>query len=135
MLSVPCEQRLHFRCVSWRAKSSLCRKPFKSVQKYGQINKKNGFCPLLDWFRALCESCVNLVQQIRVNTIFLFLQNSRHLMTDLTINFACESRDEFRDRKLNGCRQRLLFTQQLTQQKCSLCSQGMLSEDQDKTCM
>ena len=25
--------------------------------------------------------------------------------------------------KLNGCRQRLLFTQQLTQQKCSLCSQ------------
>ena len=27
-------------------------------------------------------------------------------------------------RKLNGCRQRLLFTQQLTQQKCSLCSQS-----------
>ena len=25
---------------------------------------------------------------------------------------------------LNGCRQRLLFTRQLTQQKCSLCSQG-----------
>ena len=26
---------------------------------------------------------------------------------------------------LNGCRQRLLFAHQLTQQKCSLCSQGM----------
>ena len=29
--SLPCEQRLHFRCVSWRAKSRLCRQPFKSV--------------------------------------------------------------------------------------------------------
>ena len=26
--SVSCEQRLNFRCVSWRAKSSLCRQPF-----------------------------------------------------------------------------------------------------------
>ena len=25
---VPCEQRLHFRGMSWRAKSSLCRQPF-----------------------------------------------------------------------------------------------------------
>ena len=24
-VTVPCEKRLHFRCVSWRAKSSLCR--------------------------------------------------------------------------------------------------------------
>ena len=30
------------------------------------------------------------------------------------------------DRKLNGCRQRLLFARQLTQWKYSLCSQGML---------
>ena len=41
--SIPCEQRLHFRCVSWRAKSSLCRQPFKSVQKSGRINLENGF--------------------------------------------------------------------------------------------
>ena len=27
-VNVPCEKRLHFRCVSWRAKSSLCRQPF-----------------------------------------------------------------------------------------------------------
>ena len=26
--SLPCEQRLHFRGMSWRAKSSLCRQPF-----------------------------------------------------------------------------------------------------------
>ena len=31
------------------------------------------------------------------------------------------------DRKLNGCRQRLLFARQLTQRKCSLCSQGTLA--------
>ena len=31
---IPCEQKkIHFRCVSWRAKSSLCRQPFKSVSK------------------------------------------------------------------------------------------------------
>ena len=28
------------------------------------------------------------------------------------------------DRKLNGCRQRLLFARQLIPRKCSLCSQG-----------
>ena len=36
--NLPCEQRLHFRCVSCRVKSSLCRQPFKSVQKSGRIN-------------------------------------------------------------------------------------------------
>ena len=25
---LPCDQRRHFRCVSWHAKSSLCRQPF-----------------------------------------------------------------------------------------------------------
>ena len=29
------------------------------------------------------------------------------------------------DRKLNGCRQRLLFARQLIPRKCSLCSQGI----------
>ena len=27
-LQLPCKQRLHFRGMSWRAKSSLCRQPF-----------------------------------------------------------------------------------------------------------
>ena len=49
-----------------------------------------------DRFRALRqtvlrESCV--ADQSCRN--FLFPWNSRHLMTDLTINFACELRDEF----------------------------------------
>ena len=33
------------------------------------------------------------------------------------------------DRKLNGCRQRLLFARQLTQRKCGLCSQGIVRQE------
>ena len=33
-----CEQRLHLRCGSCRAESSLYRQPFESVQKSGGIN-------------------------------------------------------------------------------------------------
>ena len=95
LLNVPCEQRLHFRCVSWCAKSSLCRQLFKSVQKSGRINLKSGFFPVLDRCRALRESRTSLAWQIRVVAILLFLQNSCCLTTDLTINFACQMRDEF----------------------------------------
>ena len=91
--ALPCEQRLHFRFVSWRTKSSLCRQPFKSALKSGRINEKNGLFPVLYWFSALRESCV-ADQGCRY--FFLFPQNSRHLTTDLTINFAWELRDEFR---------------------------------------
>ena len=56
---VPCEQRLHFRGMSWRAKSSLCRQSFKSVQKSGRKNLKKGFLPVLGRFRTLRESCVS----------------------------------------------------------------------------
>ena len=31
--SVSCEQRLHFLCVSWRAKSILCRQPFNCLSR------------------------------------------------------------------------------------------------------
>ena len=37
------------------------------------------------------------------------------------------------DRKLNGCRQRLLFARHLIPRKCSLCSQGMLFDDKLQT--
>ena len=57
--SLPCEQRLHFRDMKWRAKSRLCRQPFNSVQKSGQINLKIGFLRVLDRFRSLRESCVS----------------------------------------------------------------------------
>ena len=33
--------------------------------------------------------------------------------------------------ELNGCRQRLLFTGQLIQRKCSLCSQGRDEDDEE----
>ena len=42
-LRIPCEHRLDFRGMRWRAKSNLYRQPFKSVQKPGLINlKKTG---------------------------------------------------------------------------------------------
>ena len=53
---LPCEQRLHLRCVIWHAKSSLCRQPFKSVQEI----RKMGFFPVLERFRKLRESCTSL---------------------------------------------------------------------------
>ena len=34
---VPCEQRLHFRCVSWRANSSLCLQPFNFLSCMREI--------------------------------------------------------------------------------------------------
>ena len=53
---IPCKQRLHFRCVSQCAKSSLCRQPFKLIQKSGRINLKNRLFPVLDLFGALSVS-------------------------------------------------------------------------------
>ena len=59
MIELPCEQRLHFRGMSWCAKSSLCRQPFKSVQKSGRINKKTGFFLFLTGL----EHCVSRVNE------------------------------------------------------------------------
>ena len=81
-----------FCCVSWRAKSSLCRQLFKSVQKSGQIKWKNGFFPVLDQFRALRESCV----ANQSCHSYLFPRNLHHFTTNLKINFAHESCEEFR---------------------------------------
>ena len=123
---LPCEQRLHFCCVSCHAKSSLCQKPFKSVQKSGWINFKNGFFPVLGRFKSLRESCMSLMSQVRVDTIFLFPQNSPF---DNRSDYWFSLRIAWQilhmhNRKLNGCQQRLLFACQLTQGKCSLCLKG-----------
>ena len=125
-LHIPCEQRLHFRCVSWHAKSSLCRQPFKSVQKSGWINKKkNGFFPVHDWLRALRKSCV--ADQSFV-AIFLFPQNSHHLTTDLTINFAYKSRDVFHICTIENWTvvSKGYFVHASSHSKFTLCSQGTL---------
>ena len=36
-IQVPCEHRLHFLCVSWRAKSSLCPQPFNFLSCMREI--------------------------------------------------------------------------------------------------
>ena len=123
---LPCEQRLHFRFVSCHGKSSLCQKPFKSVQKSGWINVKNGFFPVLGRFKSLRESCMSLMSQVRVDEIFLFPQNSPF---DNRSDYWFSLRIAWQilhmhNRKLNSCQQRLLFACQLTQGKCSLCLKG-----------
>ena len=89
---VPCEQRLHFCCVSCWVKSSLCRQPFKSVQKSGQINLKNRFFPCFNRFRGLLESCV--ADQSCHN---FFIPTKLAPVDDRPwrFNFACESLDKF----------------------------------------
>ena len=123
-MPVPCKQRLYFRCVSWRAKSSLCWQPFKSVQKSGRINEENGFFPVLDRFRALRESCV--ANQSCHN--FFIPAKLAPFDDDY---FACESRDEFRACTIENwtvvCRGYFSHDMQLTQRKCSLCSKGNVS--------
>ena len=71
------------------ASTDNCSNPSR---KLDEKNFKKGFFPVLDWFRALRESCIS--DQSCCN--FLFQQNSRHLTTDLTINFACKLCDKFR---------------------------------------
>ena len=90
---LPCKQRLLFHCVSWPAKSSLCRQPFKSIQKSGRINLQKRFFPVIDRFGTLHESWV-ADQSCR--NFFYYCENSCDLTTDLMITFACKSRDEFR---------------------------------------
>ena len=68
-----CEQRLHFHCVSWRAKSSLCRQLFKSVQKAGGINSKTGFFLFLTGL----EHCVSLARVLRSRSELSQFFNSR----------------------------------------------------------
>ena len=126
--SVPSEQRLHFRCVSWRAKSSLFRQPFNSIQKWsGRINEKNEFFPVLDRFRALRKSCV-ADQKL---SQFFYIPAKLAPFDDRHDDYFCLRIawriSRMHDRKLNGCRQRLLFARQLTQRKSSLCSQGSRS--------
>ena len=87
-------EAIHFRCMRWGAKSSLCRRPFKSVKKSGRINKKTVFFLFLTGL----EHCVSLTWVLRSRSDLsqFFPRHSRHLTTGLTINFACESRDKFR---------------------------------------
>ena len=45
-IELPGEQRLHFRCVSWYARSSLCRQVFNFRETHDTIRKQNqSSCP------------------------------------------------------------------------------------------
>ena len=88
--------------------------------------KNSWFFPILDRFRALRESCgAAFISEL--SQFFLLPRNLRHVMTDLTINFACKSGDRFQACTIEnwtvvsrGC----FFTRQLIPRKCNLCLQG-----------
>ena len=64
---IPCEQRLHFRGMSWRVKSSLCQQPL-NVLSCMQNNRH--FC------RQICESLIRRNQtyeQLCSSFCFFFL--------------------------------------------------------------
>ena len=82
----------------WQAKLIV-----RSVFKWREFHKNNKIATTLICYARLMQ-CSKPVKN-RKKPIFKFIHPD--FWTDL-----------------NGCRQRLLFERQLTQQKCSLCSQG-----------
>ena len=119
--NIPCEQRLYFHCVSYRAKEAsadsrsifyrACAKistPF-AVIKWREFAGIEKIATSLICYAQLkqCSKPVNMVKN-RKNPFFLnlFLQISGQIWTVVG-------------------RSRLLFARQLiTQRKCSFCSQG-----------
>ena len=120
-----CEQRLHFPWVSWRAKSSLCGQLFNflscmreirhAIREQNQIVRS-----VVKWreFRGNKKIATTLICYARPTQCSKPVKNSEKKNP-----FSWFIRPDFWT-DLNGCRQRLLFARQLTQRKCSLCSQG-----------
>ena len=57
--SVPREQRLHFRGMRWRAKSSLCRQPFNflsCIRKIHHVIRKQLVCQICVSFAGINNS-------------------------------------------------------------------------------
>ena len=84
---------------------------------------KKGFFLFLNWFRAWRESCMSRPELSQFfyscETCAIWWQTWRLIFLRIVWQILC-----MHDRKLNGCQQRVLFACQLTQQKCTLCSQG-----------
>ena len=116
--SVLCEQRLHFRCVSCRAKSSLYRQPFNFLSCMRKIRhairKQNQSSGLS--LNGASFAGITLLRYARLTQCSKPVKNGRKPVFKFI-------RPDFWT-NLNGCRQRLLFARQLTQRKCGLCSQG-----------
>ena len=73
--NLPCEQRLHFRGMRWRAKSSLCRQPFNFLSCMRKIH--HAICkPLV---RQICVSFAGIkigkttCEQLSSSFCFVFL--------------------------------------------------------------
>ena len=119
--SVSCEQRLHFRCVSWRAKSILCRQPFNCLSRNSSRDSQTKLIvrSVVKWreFRGNKKIATTLICYARLT------QSSKPVKNRKKPVFITFIRPDFWT-NLNGCRQRLLFAPQLTQRKCSLSSQG-----------
>ena len=122
---LPCEQRLHFCCVSWCVKSNdnFYRACEKFVTRFASKIIILIVRSVVKWrkFRGEKKIATTAISYARL------AQDSRNALNwSRTVKspfFKFIRPDFWMD--LNGCRQRLLFAHQLTQQKCSLCSQGM----------
>ena len=123
--SVSCEQRLHFRCVSWRAKSIRCRQPFNFLSRNSSRDSQTKLIvrSVVKWrgFRGNKKIATTLICYARLT------QTSKPVKNRKNPGFFTFIRPDFWT-DLNGCRQRLLFARQVTQRKCSLCSEGKLSQ-------
>ena len=93
---LPCEQRLHFRCVSWRAKSSHNRSnPSRNLDEW----IKHGLFPVLDRLRALREACVG--NQSCRN--FFYYRETRAIWRQTwRLSLLANRRDEFRARRIEN---------------------------------
>ena len=122
-----CEQRLHFRSVSWHVKSSPCRQLFKFSIVHAQNSSRDWQAKLI--IRSVIkwhEFCGN---KKKLQQLWSAMQDSCNALnwsrTGKSPFFKFIRPDFWMD--LNGCWQRLLFARQLTQRKFSLCSSGTRS--------
>ena len=90
--NLPCEQRLHFRGMRWRAKSSLCRQPFSFLSCMRKI------------YHAICKQ---LVRQICVS--FAGIKIGKTTCEQLSSSFCfvfllCPSGFKYFSRKISSDR-------------------------------
>ena len=117
---LPREQRLHFRCVSCRAKSSLCWQPFNFLSCLREIH--HAICKQ-NLSSGLSSNGASFAGIKKMRQLWSATQDSHNALNRKKPVFFKFIRPDFWT-DLNGCRQRLLFARQLAQRKYSLCSQG-----------
>ena len=118
IIRVPCEQRLHFYCVSYRAKSSVCQQQFNFLlcmreicQSSGQLSNGASFVGIekiattpICYARLMQDSKCNKLNQSKTGKNLGFLIYSSRFL------------DGFERLSPEAT-----FARQFTQRKCSLC--------------